>query len=214
MSDLNRRPLKTRQISFFTKLALFLVKIGLSPNQVSILSVVFAAIGAYGFYNLRPSGEFLGNTHWLAILLAIFGIQFRLLCNMIDGLMAVEGGKKSANGEIFNEVPDRFSDWFLILAPGYAIGTSDSILLAWVAVTLAILTAYVRAIGASMGKGQCFVGPMAKPHRMALLTLAAIVTGIELSLGSSERYALWVALWVIAIGSALTALRRLRIISN
>ncbi|MNL67657.1 hypothetical protein D3C87_1922650 [compost metagenome] len=45
----------------------------------------------------------------------------------------------------------------------------------WAAVFLATLTAYARMMGASVGAGHQFLGPMAKQHRMALITVATVI---------------------------------------
>lgn len=45
----------------------------------------------------------------LPILAAVF-IQCRLLCNLFDGMVAVEGGKSTPSGELFNDIPDRVAD--------------------------------------------------------------------------------------------------------
>ena len=66
---------------------------------------------------------------------------------------------------------------------------------------LALLTAYIRALGTSLGQPQDFCGPGAKPQRMFLLT----VGGIAALAGFS---ALGWALWLIAVITLLTALRR------
>ena len=34
-----------------------------------------------------------------------FGVLGRLLCNLLDGMVAVEGGKRSKSGELYNDVP-------------------------------------------------------------------------------------------------------------
>ena len=41
------------------------------------------------------------------LLLAAAGIQLRLLCNLLDGMLAVEEGFKSKTGDIYNDLPDR-----------------------------------------------------------------------------------------------------------
>ena len=87
----------------------------------------------------------------------------RLLCNLFDGMVAVEGGKQSAIGSLYNEFPDHVADSLLIVGLGYAIGQSD---LGWFAALAAALTAYVRVFGGSLGLTQSFMGPMAKQHRM------------------------------------------------
>ena len=49
--------------------------------------------------------------------------------------------------------------------------------LGWAAAVLAVLTAYVRVLGGSLGLTQHFIGPMAKQHRMFTLTLGDAAGG-------------------------------------
>ena len=201
----NRRELASRKIGLFQTLAKVMIKIGLTPNSVSVLSVVFAFVGGYGFYLLSQADFALGWT------LAVLGIQLRLLCNMIDGLMAVEGGMKSPMGEVFNDLPDRISDVALILGASFVIQTEWGRELGWLAAVLAILTAYVRVLGNSMGQKKAdFSGPMAKQHRMAVLnlTLIAVLVGHLLQYEFSSQ-AFLLGLTVIAVGSFVTCCRRL-----
>jgi hypothetical protein len=86
--------------------------------------------------------------------------------------------------------------------------------LGWLAATLAILTAYVRVLGVSVGTPAYFLGPMAKQHRMATLTVACLVGIIEtVFLLPYAGNALGVALVIVVLGSAVTVARRLRQIS-
>ena len=55
----------------------------------------------------------------LPVLAAVF-IQCRLLCNLFDGMVAVEGGKGTPSGELFNDIPDRIADPLILIAAGYA----------------------------------------------------------------------------------------------
>src|ERR1019366_5547461 len=97
-------------------------------------------------------------------------IQLRLLCNMLDGLVAIEGGRTTVYGEIFNDMPDRFADVVILVGAGYSIGNfSWGHELGWLVAALAVMTAYIRLLGGSMGVPQYFLGPMVQPHRMALL---------------------------------------------
>ena len=49
-------------------------------------------------------------------------IQLRLAANMFDGMVAIETGKASPTGAIYNEIPDRVSDAAMFLGAGYAAG--------------------------------------------------------------------------------------------
>ncbi len=199
-----RRPLKVRGNQLSKNFARWLSQKSITPNQISVLSIVFALLSGICFIlsvfqlNLRPM--------WL-IIAALF-IQARLLCNLFDGMVAIEGGKSTASGELFNDIPDRISDPLIIIAAGYSIlcvhwGAE----LGWLAALLAVLTAYVRTLAVSIGAPSNFAGPMAKQHRMALLTVACILTAIE-SVVWSHDYSMLVALIVMNIGCVLTLIRR------
>jgi len=65
----------------------------------------------------------------------------------------------------------------------------------------------MRALGGSLGLPQDFGGPMAKPHRMFTLTVAALAAAIESAL-RAEHQALRAGLFVILAGSIVTSWRR------
>jgi hypothetical protein len=79
--------------------------------------------------------------------------------------------------------------------------------LGWVTAILALLTAYVRVLGGALGLSQDFVGPMAKQHRMFLVTVGCLAGAVESAFGRPPRL-LYIALAAIAAGSAATAIRR------
>jgi hypothetical protein len=74
---------------------------------------------------------------------------------------------------------------------------------------VALFTAYLRMLGATVGATPSFVGPMAKQHRMFALTVASLCAAAE-SLWTGSRWVMWIGLWVIVAGSIVTAARRLR----
>src|SRR5215204_2530971 len=93
-----RRPLKSRQTRWAAASAGWLARHNVSPNAISLASAAFAALAA-GAY----AGCLYATTPALTIALlvvACVGIQGRLLCNLLDGMVAVEGGKGSKAGEI------------------------------------------------------------------------------------------------------------------
>lgn len=197
-----RRVLATRNASWAQTLTRRLSASGVRPNTVSVISVVFAA-GAAAAFAVAPIG---GRA--AAWLVAAACIQLRLLCNMLDGMLAIEGGLKSRTGDIYNELPDRLADILILAGAGYSLRESPyGPELGWLAAVLALLTAYIRVLSGSLGLPQRFLGPMAKQHRMFALTLAALIGAIESRFVSSPR-ALHAGLIVIVLGTALTAWRR------
>ncbi len=165
--------------------------------MVSIAGVVFAVGASVAFYLGLP-------------LLAAAAIQLRLLCNLLDGMLAVEGGFKSKTGEIYNDLPDRVADVFILVGAGYSVrSVAFGAALGWTAAALALFTAYVRVLGGALGVTQHFIGPMAKQHRMFALTVFTLLAAAEPLLGMPPR-ALRIGLGVIVVGSVVTAFRRTR----
>jgi phosphatidylglycerophosphate synthase len=199
--DENRRPIKSPSAGWAKRVTDRLVKKDISPNQISVASIAFALAGAVA---LNIDNGLVGS------LLCAVGIQLRLLCNLFDGMVAIEGGKKSDIGSLYNEFPDRIADSLLIVALGYAIGHPD---LGWFAALAAALTAYVRVFGGSIGLKQSFMGPMAKQHRMAVMTAGLLLNAVEATVYGTH-YILLIALVIIAAGSAATCVTRTLAISR
>ncbi|MDD5549297.1 MAG: CDP-alcohol phosphatidyltransferase family protein [Sulfurovaceae bacterium] len=197
----NRRPIKSRSAKWAEFSAQKLVSWGITPNTVSVVSVFFAAIGALVLIVSKSP---------VALVFVVLMIQARLICNLLDGMVAIEGGKKTPVGAMYNEIPDRFADSFLIIALGYAIGIEW---LGWAGALMAMFTAYIRLLGGSLGLAQDFRGPMAKQHRMAVMTIACIVGALE-GLTFSTNYALIIAAWIIFLGSFITVFTRMFAIAN
>lgn len=129
-------------------------------------------------------------------------------------MLAVEGGRASRFGVLYNEFPDRVADVLIIVGAGIGCRAFDifgiSMLhVAWLAAVLALGTAYVRAFGATLCGEHHFIGPMAKPHRMALLTGALLVEVVLRILGHSIELLPW-ALVLMIFGLILTLKRRIR----
>jgi phosphatidylglycerophosphate synthase len=193
--DENRRPIKTRSHGWAKMLSSWCVKKGISPNQISVASIGFALAGALAL---------LGSNGLLGSLMCLVCIQMRLVCNLIDGMVAIEGGQKTATGSLYNEFPDRIADSLFLVALGYAV---DEVELGMFAALVAALTAYVRVFGGSLGLAQNFRGPMAKQHRMAVMSVGLLLNCFESPLCGTQD-ALLAALGIIIVGSLLTCVTR------
>jgi phosphatidylglycerophosphate synthase len=193
------------------ELAAWLARRGVRPNQVSYAGLVFALLAGAALVAVPHAS----STLQAALLLgAALAIQLRLLCNLLDGLLAVEGGLQSPTGELYNDVPDRFADVIVIVAAGYAIAWDWGGPLGWAAAAAALLTAYVRVLGGALGARQHFLGPMAKPHRMAVLTAACLLSLVELGAAELEGRVLAAALLIVLAGSLATFARRLQLVAR
>jgi phosphatidylglycerophosphate synthase len=202
----NRRPLKSRSTRWAGAATRAVLATGLTANQVSFLGIIVAALGAWALVE--------APTRPLLFLVAAACIQLRLLANMLDGLVAVEGGRGGPTGAIWNEFPDRIEDSLLLVAAGCAADYLFGLFLGMLAALLAAICAYVRLLGGVLGQPQDFGGPMAKPHRMAALTVGVIVESVIRMVTGNPFSSSWLLLVIafIAAGTALTiGLRLLRL---
>lgn len=210
-----RRPLASRDVDPAKRVAAWLIARHVHANAVSLSSIGFAALAALCL--VETSSATIVNARML-FGLAAFLVQLRLLANLLDGMVAVGSGRASPLGELYNEVPDRVADIFILVAAGFAAGGTPA--LGYLAAVVAVLTAYLRAFGNAAGVRGLFIGPMAKPQRMATITGACIYaacapTDWPGAITSDGPGAVRFALALIVVGGLLTAIRRLhRIVSE
>jgi phosphatidylglycerophosphate synthase len=205
---MDRRPVQARQTRWAGALARGLAKAGFRPNVISLLSVFFATLSGLGL--LLGSRSPL-SWHITLSLLASLGIELRLLANLMDGMVAIEGGFQTRAGAVYNELPDRLSDSVILVCAGFSVPGNPWWVwaLGWAAALLAMLTAYVRVLGGASGVSQPFIGPMAKQQRMHLVVAGALFSMAEAILGWPAR-AMPLVLGIIVLGAVLTVLLRVR----
>ncbi len=209
MSDLdNRRPIAARDTGFARRVARLLAGAGVSANAISAASVAFAVLAAAAILSAPATGPVL----WVAT--AAF-IGLRLLANLFDGMVAVEHGKATTSGPIWNELPDRVSDVLILAAAGYSAAAmlpgaaSLAIALGWICAVAAVLTAYVRELGRALDTPADFGGPFAKQQRMTTIAAACVISVVEPVWGGRGEVLL-AALALTAAGTLLTAALRTR----
>lgn len=198
----NRRPLKSRDSRWAARISRGLAGRGITANQISAASMGAGLLAGLAFWLAGGAGP--GGR--VALLLAgALLVQLRLLCNLFDGMVAIEAGQSAPDGPFWNEFPDRVSDIAILAGLGYGL---DLPALGWAAAAFAVLTAYVRELGVNTGLAADYSGPMAKQHRMALVTGAAVLSVFE-GYGTWEPgLILTLALWAVVLGGATTAARR------
>ena len=101
-----RREIASRNTGWANAVAHKLTQWNVAPNAISLMSIFFSIVGC----SLLLSSVLLGLNRYIAYILFAGCVQCRLLCNLFDGMVAVEGGKRSPNGDLYNDMPDRFAD--------------------------------------------------------------------------------------------------------
>ncbi len=209
---IDRRPIATRNRKWAQSTTMWLASRNVSPNAISIAGM--CACIAAGLALGLTSVEY-NRALWLV---AALGAQLRLTANMLDGMVALASRRASKVGELYNEVPDRISDAAVFIGAGYAWG--GNVPLGYIATILAIFTAYVRAAGKIAGALNEFCGPMAKQHRMLVITIACLYSVIVprswqiFHFDNFEIGVMALALAVIIAGCLLTIVRRLQRIAR
>jgi phosphatidylglycerophosphate synthase len=204
---IDRRPIATRNRKWAQSATTWLASRNVSPNAISIAGM--CACIAAGLALSLTSVEY-NRVFWLV---AALGAQLRLTANMLDGMVTLRSARASKLGELYNEVPDRVSDAAVFIGAGYAWG--GNVALGYIATILAIFTAYVRAAGKIAGAPNEFCGPMAKQHRMLVITVACLYSVVVprswqiFHLDELEIGVMAVALSVIIAGCLITVVRRL-----
>lgn len=197
----DRRPITSRNTQWAKNFTTYLVKIGASPNNISVWSIFFSVVGAVAIWLLPQYGGI-----WILALCVLL----RLLCNLFDGMVAIELNKNNPLGRIYNEFPDRITDTILIVAVGYAC---NQLVLSLFGAMFAVATAYVRIFGGSLGFDQDFRGPQSKSQRMGVMIASCVLGQIELWM-TGTFYCLTIGMLIITIGSLATCITRTIALKN
>src|SRR6266581_4617996 len=204
---IDRRPIATRNRKWAQAATAWLAARNVSPNAISIagMCACIAAGVALGLTSVEYNRVF-----WL---IAAVSAQLRLTANMLDGMVALVSGRASKVGELYNEIPDRVSDVAVFVGAGYAWG--GNVALGYIATILAIFTAYIRAAGKIAGAPNEFCGPMAKQHRMLVITVVCLYSAAVprawqiLHFDKLDVGVMSLSLVVIVVGCLITVVRRL-----
>ena len=207
-SQIDRRPIKSRDARWAHGLTDRLVRWGVSANAISVCGMISGIAAGICF-----AFTYVEQLRFVGFLVGALCVQLRLIANMLDGMVAIASQTNSPVGELYNEVPDRVSDTATLVGCGYAMGGTP-LLGYWVTI-LAIFIAYIRATGCVAGSPQYYIGPMAKQHRMFVVTLFAIIsaflplqTWFHLPWDPNAGW-MTMGLMIILLGECITIYRRL-----
>ncbi len=166
------------------------LKLGLTPNILTVISLIFAVISGIYFWKARV---------WMGVvsmLLASF-------MDMLDGATARAGNLGTAFGGILDHVSDRYGEFFILAG----ITMSHLVHPGWGLFALfgMIIASYTRAAAESIGKIEnCAVGIMGRLEKFTF-----IIAGSILELYYPNLRGLETALIVVGLTSYITSVQRL-----
>jgi CDP-diacylglycerol--glycerol-3-phosphate 3-phosphatidyltransferase len=188
---LNLRPAVGRVVG---PLAAFLLRLGVTPDMVTVFGLIGAAAGSLG---LIARGHFFSG----GVIVTFF-----VLTDALDGTMARLRGPAGNWGAFLDSTLDRIADAcvFSALVIWYAEDGDDSVLLAvsLFCLVAGVVTSYAKARAEGLGM-TCNVGIAERAERLILVLAGIILAGMGLDI------ALPALLWVLAVASAITVGQRL-----
>jgi len=173
---------------FINPLVKGLIKIGFTPNLVTITGLVLNIGVAIIFIKGAEQGNRgdLSYVGWAGALILFAG-----LFDMLDGQVARLGNMSSTFGALFDSVLDRYSELIMFLGICYYLVAHHyffSSLAAFIALIGSMMVSYTRARSEGLGipnKG----GLMQRPERVILIAVAALACGITSHfIGGNYKY--------------------------
>ncbi|MBN2207205.1 MAG: CDP-alcohol phosphatidyltransferase family protein [Candidatus Aminicenantes bacterium] len=178
-------------LSFFERIAVFFVRLGVSPNTLSVIGLLAGAAAGLLFFSGEPG--------WGGLAVVVCG-----LLDVLDGKVAVRANKKSRYGAIFDSSLDRYSEFLILMGLAWHFRASWVLWVVFFGFLGSTMVSYTRARAEGLGF-DCKVGIMQRAERIILMATAAL-------LGAAFRVfdpAMTVALCLIAFFSHITAAQRI-----
>ena len=170
-------------------------RLGLSPDQVSLLAFVAAVLAAVAFAVAEPLFYIAG-----ALLVLLNG-----WFDLVDGALAREQDIASDGGDLLDHVLDRYAD--IAVIAGFTAGI-DAYALGFLAVTGVLMTSYLGTQIQAVGIGREYGGLLGRADRLALMGLVGVVAAVYPDPLVANYGVVALLLALFAVIGHLTALQR------
>ncbi|MBO0868115.1 MAG: CDP-alcohol phosphatidyltransferase family protein [Micromonosporaceae bacterium] len=177
----------------FDPIARALLRAGVSPDAVTVAGTVAIVATAIG---LAARGHLV----WASLIITVLAFT-----DMVDGSMARQRGRAGKFGAFLDSTMDRIADGAVFGSVVYWLGTQGRHLAAAAALICLVtgqIISYAKARAESLGM-TANVGIAERAERLVLVGIGALLTGLGV------RYALDVALWLLAAVSIFTVGQRM-----
>jgi CDP-diacylglycerol---glycerol-3-phosphate 3-phosphatidyltransferase len=154
-----------------------LIKIGLTPNAVTVIGFILN-IGVAAVFVVGAEKSNRGDLSYVGWAGAL--ILFAGLFDMLDGQVARLGKMSSSFGALLDSVLDRYSELFMFLGICYYLISHHyfiSSLFAFIGLIGSMMVSYTRARAEGLGI-ECKGGLMQRPERIVLIGTTALACGI------------------------------------
>ena len=147
-------------------LAEFFLKLGISPNTMTVIGVLLSIVSAVLFATK--------SLYWGGIIYMLAGF-----CDIFDGAMARMQNRGTSFGAFLDSTLDRMAEAFALLGVMvyfHRIGDTPMIYITYLAVTASMLVSYSKARSEGLGQ-ECNVGWLERPERVTLVVAGVILGG-------------------------------------
>jgi archaetidylinositol phosphate synthase len=141
-------------------------RIGLTPNAVSGLGIVFALLSAIVYW--------MSSSSTLLLVLAAFLLLLSGFCDALDGVIARLYEEITVFGGFLDSLLDRYADAMIL--GGIIFGGFGDVSWGLVAVVGSMLVSYARARAEAAGVKMESIGLAERPERIVILVVASLVT--------------------------------------
>jgi len=188
--------LKPSVVKVITPFCRALLKMGITPNSMTIAGTSMVIIGSV---TLLAPGRLLA---------ALIVIGLALLTDLLDGTMArISQHGPSKWGNFLDSTLDRVADAAVLLSLSYYLYTQENSLFIVAMITSAVssLVPYARAKAESLGI-ECTGGFAERPERLLILGASGAIylLGVEIALA--------VGVWTVLLTSVLTVIQRMKLV--
>lgn len=155
----------------------FLIKIGLTPNIITLIGFLLN-IGVAIIFIVGAEEGNRGDLSYVGW--AGGSILFAGLFDMLDGQVARLGNMSTKFGALFDSVLDRYSELVMFFGICYYLISHHyflSSLFAFIALIGSMMVSYTRARAEGLGI-ECKGGLMQRPERIVTIGLSALICGI------------------------------------
>lgn len=151
----------TFTLNSLNRLASLLDKVNVSPNTLSVISLLLGlGAGVLFAFNLPLEGGLL------IILCGLFDI--------LDGKVAQKKNQKSLFGAFFDSTLDRYAEFFIYFGLAFYYRNHWALWLVVAALFSSLMVSYTRARAEGLGI-ECRTGVMQRAERILLLSLGTII---------------------------------------
>lgn len=178
------------------------LRAGFTPDSITIVGTAGTVVAALTLFPI-------GQLWWGAFAVAVF-----VLADMLDGAMARERGGGSRFGAVLDATCDRIADGAIFCGllwwAAFGLGSGPLVVATAICLVTSQVISYIKARAEASGlEGDG--GLIERPERLLIVLVGAGLSGVSFL---HVPWLLQVAMWALAVASAVTLVQRVNTVRN